>query len=569
MCKLSVSIKRSRWAHYLVAIGLHVFFPWHTTMAQDDKNYFPYQIYELDGRQWVPRMYDPASVCDAYAQAWGWNVPPKSYSFHQDLPGRWRCQRWYDGVIEPSQYTWIVGACQVDPAPIKTGSYWSHPYPDEQVGQCYCSSNKYFDPGVEWCNYDPEGSFSVVDDGMWESLGDQLGAGEPNACTGNPINILTGGKFQREVDYIKTREPRFQFEHFYNSTLSTWQFSYSASIDFVSENGAPIALYRAEDGKVIRLYPDNTGAYKSVDGRMILVNSSSSSNYDYTLTTSRRMEAFDGEGKLSRIVYSDGYLVNLSRISAEEVLISDNQGSEMTVFYSSTIPGQVFRLSAPRRDLRYDWSNDYPNLLVEIREYDSSTEQEVLIQEYLYENVSFPEHLTGIVDANNARYATWAYDDEGRATMSSHHGGAEQVSLDYEFMSDPVDPRVTVTNSKGKRTTYHFTMMNGTRKVTLVEGHPSASCAAANKMYTYYDNALLQTKTDWKSNVTRYHYNDRGLEVTRIEAEGTPEERIITTEWHPTFNLRTKTIAPGKETVFSYDTEGRLLGRTINALPLN
>lgn len=39
------------------------------------------------------------------------------------------------------------------------------------------------------------------------------------------------------------------------------------------------------------------------------------------------------------------------------------------------------------------------------------------------------------------------------------------------------------------------------------------------------------------SNVTTFVYDPRGLEASRIEALGTPEERTFSTTWHPTFDL--------------------------------
>jgi YD repeat-containing protein len=94
--------------------------------------------------------------------------------------------------------------------------------------------------------------------------------------------------------------------------------------------------------------------------------------------------------------------------------------------------------------------------------------------------------------------------------------------------------------------------------MTQVEGLPSQNCASANQAYTYDANGFMASKTDWKGSVTTYTHNDRGLETSRTEASGTPQARTITTEWHVTLNLRTKITEPERETVFAYDTQGRL-----------
>jgi len=43
----------------------------------------------------------------------------------------------------------------------------------------------------------------------------------------------------------------------------------------------------------------------------------------------------------------------------------------------------------------------------------------------------FPNHMTGVEDESATRFATYSYDDKGRATISEHAGGAGRVSVDY------------------------------------------------------------------------------------------------------------------------------------------
>ncbi|MEO1427158.1 MAG: RHS repeat domain-containing protein, partial [Pseudomonadota bacterium] len=77
------------------------------------------------------------------------------------------------------------------------------------------------------------------------------------------------------------------------------------------------------------------------------------------------------------------------------------------------------------------------------------------------------------------------------------------------------------------------------------------------------NNGQLSKVTDWKGNVTTYIHNHRGQELSRTEASGTPHARTIFTHWHPAFNLPIKITAPARETVMTYDTNGRLLSRQV------
>ncbi|UTW46644.1 RHS repeat protein [bacterium SCSIO 12696] len=182
-----------------------------------------------------------------------------------------------------------------------------------------------------------------------------------------------------------------------------------------------------------------------------------------------------------------------------------------------------------------------------------------------YENVAFPKYVTGITDEKGNRISTVEYDAAGRAISSEKFNGAEKVTLDYTHI-DSLNPYVTVTNALSKQTTYHFTTIHGVRKVTQVEGHQSTNCAAANKAYTYDANGFLTGKTDWLGNLINYTRDTKGQELTRTEAAGTPDERVFTTEWHPTLNLPTKITSSNYELIYSYDSGGNLLSTQRNDL---
>jgi YD repeat-containing protein len=77
----------------------------------------------------------------------------------------------------------------------------------------------------------------------------------------------------------------------------------------------------------------------------------------------------------------------------------------------------------------------------------------------------------------------------------------------------------------------------------------------------------MTSKTDWQGNVTSYTRDSRGLELSRTEANGTPEARTITTEWHSNYRLPVKITEPGKITEYTYDAQGRQLSRTVRNQP--
>ncbi|UXY54078.1 RHS repeat protein [Pseudomonas tohonis] len=178
---------------------------------------------------------------------------------------------------------------------------------------------------------------------------------------------------------------------------------------------------------------------------------------------------------------------------------------------------------------------------------------------YQYENTQNPNLLTGITDERGIRYATWAYDDQGRAISSEHAGGAERTLVSYN-----ADGSSTVTNALGKRTTYRFQTIQGVRRITAIEGEPSANCPNSNSTFTYDDRGLVKTRTDNKGNVTTFDYNERGLEVSRTEAFGTAQARTVTITWHPTLFLPATVTEPDRITTYSYDDQGRQLSQSVS-----
>jgi hypothetical protein len=111
--------------------------------------------YRDHGNQ-VPVQDTPQQVCDVWAAWWGWDQSPFSYRLTDDLPGRWKCQRYHEGSAEPGQYTYVRGVCQRRPEPLATGSDWSYPtYDSNFAAACACREGKVFDWSVEWCTAAP------------------------------------------------------------------------------------------------------------------------------------------------------------------------------------------------------------------------------------------------------------------------------------------------------------------------------------------------------------------------------------------------------------------------------
>ncbi len=197
----------------------------------------------------------------------GWDGNGFSFQLLQEKPGLWKCQRYYQGVLEPANYAYIVGQCQLNPAWAKTGSDWSYPYWDQEVGDCYCRSGKYFDPAVQWCTGKPQcpgGETASVEDGKWQCTvsGKEEGASDchsPETAKGNPIKITTGNKYQTETDYVGGGIYPLRLVRTYNSISGAWQFFPEIRV----ASGSHEAIVARPDGKKYRFTADNAGGWRS------------------------------------------------------------------------------------------------------------------------------------------------------------------------------------------------------------------------------------------------------------------------------------------------------------------
>ena len=316
------------------------------------------------------------------------------------------------------------------------------------------------------------------------------------------------------------------------------------SIRLVRENGSTVSFGLSTNNKYRALGDER--------GQLVAVDNAAPIAWRFT-TRSGDIEDYSADGKLLSITATNGtkqelfYDVNTGLLSS----VKDSTGRELLFAYTGN------QLSSVTVDGNKTTSYAYNSLglITTVTRPDNTT------RIYHYEDTRFPTALTGITDERGKRYATWTYDAQGRAISSEHAGGAEKTLLAFN-----ADGSTTVTNALSKQTIYRFSDIAGARRVTKVEGQPTANCAGANQDYTYTNEGWIASKTDWKGIKTTYQYNTLGQETSRTEAFGTPEARTITTEWHPTLFVRTKVTEPEKETMYNYDANGHLLNQIIHAL---
>lgn len=307
---------------------------------------------------------------------------------------------------------------------------------------------------------------------------------------------------------------------------STIEFQYNGNSGFASLAGDYGTLQHIATGIVKWRYQSNTGDIEDYSSTGKLLSITSPNTRKQTLTYD------SNSGLLSQV--QDATDRKLTFTYANNLLNSITTDDNKTTSYTYNALGLITDVKRPDNTHRL----------------------------YHYEDSRFPTYLTGITDERGARYATWTYDTKGRAISSEHVGGAEKALLAFN-----ADGSTTVTNALNKQTVYRFDDIAGARRVTSVEGQPTANCAGANQSYTYTPEGWVASKTDWNGNKTTYTYNTKGQEISRTEAFGSAVAKTIVTEWHATLNLKTKVTEPDRETTYSYNATGLLLNQNTRSLP--
>lgn len=290
---------------------------------------------------------------------------------------------------------------------------------------------------------------------------------------------------------------------------------------------------------------------------------------------------FDNTGRLRKVINGPAQITTLAYDTNGQLeTISNSYGDSLTLTYTPQAADSIYAHSSNQthyptsitasnnQQVDLGWDHNFRgqtqtfHLLTRITEpytTETSDAAPTTARDFAYGDSRWPASLTQIDTVKNiaanekVTYATFQYDDQGRAIYSSLAGGADATTVNY------VDELTrTVTNALGKDATYTFAMIDGVKRLKKVVGEPTTNCLQSEVEYIYNAEGTVFEKHQ-NGKVTRFtQYDNKGRELERIEAFGTPDARTIKTEWHPTLNVKTKVIEPKTTTEWEYFDDGKL-----------
>jgi RHS repeat-associated protein len=386
---------------------------------------------------------------------------------------------------------------------------------------------------------------------------------------GNPINVITGNKYQREVDLpalpgvlglelVRHYNSQFSGVGFPNGIMGRgWKLSYETELHVV---GRALQIVQADGARMIfsrdLLDPSHCGTSRPSDGRIAIRRGPQGDEYVWTWPDGRRL-SFDHRGKLVQIAVPTGEFVTLQHDAGGHLVqVTDPQGRQLKLNYGEPARrrGQPARftgvqsIDTPVGRYVYEYGSVAPKgtqvdkiqlvaNLVKVHlptHYEADkpahpltsrgTTSSSVSRTYHYEDVRFPTLLTGISvsgsgsdgQAINQRISTYGYDQRGWAVLSEHGGLKVELavlgraSLSELPGSTPgrsvlVHGR-TAERPEGRRLEIRSAMVAGDYRITETRGEPCVAALPCPRANMRY----------------RYDAKGRLIEEIQLDPQGQP-----------------------------------------------
>jgi len=265
--------------------------------------------------------------------------------------------------------------------------------------------------------------------------------------------------------------------------------------------------------------------------------------WQYTVSSTNAVETYDSVGKLQSVRERNGRTTALT-YNAQNQLTKVTAPSGRSLTFAYDAQGRVSSITAPDGAIT-QYAYNANGMLTTVTWPDNTTRQ------YVYEDTRFPTALTGVIDEAGVRYATYAYDDQGRAITSELTAGADRYQFQYQ-----ANGQTTVLTPDGGSSVYSFLKQNGVLLPTGVSA-PCPLCGSTSQSTDYDPSGNATRRVGYDGSATTYTYDAQGRETQRIDGAGTPNARTTTTEWDAVSGLPSRVASPGRVDVVEYDEQGR------------
>jgi YD repeat-containing protein len=415
-------------------------------------------------------------------------------------------------------------------------------------------------------------------------------ASSTGTTVGNPVFVTSGGKFQRENDFAAGPSESLDVVRVYRSLgpaptpgepYRAWKFSFEQELRFTKsvDSGMPGTAIVVEADQSLRKFAWNGSRYISPDPDLTLTPSVNSSDGWFYTNANGTIIHFKRIGEVILPVNSatkEGRVTRFNYVDPSTMEIEDNFGRRISVKKTDGIVHEIQSAS-----LKAEYSNESIDLgfmrgsrLTSVRLVDGQG-AEISLRKYQYP-VGEPNYtdwffMTGVIDENGANYATYNYDETGRVLLSEHANGADRYVFAYPGDNDRI-----VEDPLGTKRSFKLVESGSAQRVSKLDQPAGKGCAPAAIAFEYV-NEKVSSRTDFNGyKICYWNEGPRRLEAVRVEGKPAAEscgvsdaklsqdQRKVSTQWHPVWNVQTGIAEPLKITRFVYNGEKDGNGRTIS-----
>ncbi|WP_235507905.1 DUF6531 domain-containing protein, partial [Variovorax sp. Root434] len=294
---------------------------------------------------------------------------------------------------------------------------------------------------------------------------------EPPSCridganTATPILPATGEKYRSETDWSDSGPGALSFTRTYRSNWAgdstrasnpmgqVWAHNHSTKL-VASPTSAPLGVTITTGEGYVRTFGKPAGATTwSANNSVDTLTQQSSGGWTYHRADDDATLSFDGSGKLQTEADRNGWATAYAYNGAGQLAsVANGFGRTLTLAYSGA--GQLTTVTTPdARVIVYGY--DGTGRLSSVMYPDGKA------RSFVYENASFPQGLTGILDESGMRWGTFAYDSTGRAISTQLAGSVDSYQVSY-----PSTGSATVIDPLGTSRNYSYGTTQGKLAVT-------------------------------------------------------------------------------------------------------
>lgn len=399
--------------------------------------------------------------------------------------------------------------------------------------------------------------------------------GKGPLLAGNPIDLATGAKIQREQDLAASTAagPEF-FRTWLGDDIvrpgsqfpGRWRGSYDRRIHVLTYSNPQMLVAFRQDGTGLYFSYNGSNFYKGDTDTPLTLEKvfDGATHTGWKLTDADdRVEQYDASGRLLSITDRNNETLQLMYDGNSRLIsVSGRDGRSIVFAYDGQ--GRLQSLTDAAGAVTTYAYDAGSGQLGTVTHPDGATRR------YFYNEAGYVVSppagkllLTGIEDESGQRYASFSYNASQRAITSTHAGNADRVDVTYN------PGNVSLTDALGRTVTRNWQVTQRAAKFTFSSG----LSAAGNQIKTVsYDGAGYQNlTTDYLGRQADHDFNARGLETQRIEASNdwTGSKRTTQTDWHATLRVpivRSVLDAAGtlkSKTTWTYNARGQVLTHSI------